>query len=41
VIRNGQRIRIAGREVVIDDLIVLSEGDRVPADSAVLLAKAY
>jgi P-type Ca2+ transporter type 2C len=36
VIRDGQRKRIAGREVVIDDLIVLSEGDRVPADSAVL-----
>ena len=36
VIRDGQRKRIAGREVVVDDLIVLSEGDRVPADSAIL-----
>jgi len=36
VIRDGQRMRIAGREVVVDDLIVLAEGDRVPADSAVL-----
>jgi P-type Ca2+ transporter type 2C len=36
VIRDGVRKRIAGREVVIDDLIVLAEGDRVPADSAVL-----
>jgi Ca2+-transporting ATPase len=36
VIRDGQRKRIAGRDVVIDDLVVLSEGDRVPADSAIL-----
>ena len=36
VIRDGVRKRIAGREVVIDDLIVLSEGDRVPADSVVM-----
>ncbi len=33
VIRDGQRHRIAGREVVVGDLIVLSEGDRVPADA--------
>ena len=33
VIRNGQRKRIAGREVVRGDTIVLSEGDRVPADA--------
>ena len=37
VIRDGQRKRIAGRDVVRGDLIVLSEGDRVPAD-AVLAA---
>ncbi|MFA5852911.1 MAG: HAD-IC family P-type ATPase, partial [Spirochaetales bacterium] len=36
VIRNGQQIRIAGRDVVADDIILLSEGDRVPADSVVL-----
>ncbi|QDT73592.1 cation-translocating P-type ATPase [Lacipirellula limnantheis] len=36
VIRGGQRKRIAGREVVPDDLVVLAEGDRVPADSVVL-----
>ncbi len=36
VIRDGQRQRIAGRDVVRDDLIVLAEGDRVPADAAVL-----
>ncbi|MGJ5094874.1 cation-translocating P-type ATPase [Bradyrhizobium oligotrophicum] len=33
VIRDGERIRIAGREVVRGDLIVLSEGDRVAADA--------
>jgi Ca2+-transporting ATPase len=33
VIRDGQRKRIAGREVVRGDMIILSEGDRVPADA--------
>ncbi len=32
VIRGGQRLRIAGRDVVRGDLMALSEGDRVPAD---------
>jgi P-type Ca2+ transporter type 2C len=32
VIRDGARQRIAGREVVRGDLVVLVEGDRVPAD---------
>ncbi|HEY9649667.1 MAG TPA: HAD-IC family P-type ATPase, partial [Coleofasciculaceae cyanobacterium] len=36
VIRDGERQRIAGREVVRGDLIVLSEGDRVPADAVLL-----
>ncbi|MEI8380662.1 MAG: cation-translocating P-type ATPase [Planctomycetota bacterium] len=36
VIRNGERQRIAGRDVVPDDLVVLAEGDRVPADAVVL-----
>jgi len=36
VIRGGIEKRIAGREVVTDDLIVLQEGDRVPADATVL-----
>ena len=34
VIRDGERKRIAGRDVVRGDLIVLSEGDRVPADAS-------
>jgi Ca2+-transporting ATPase len=36
VIRDGERLRIAGREVARGDLIVLSEGDRVPADARLL-----
>src|SRR5674536_72108 len=36
VIRDGKEIRIAGFEVVTDDIIVLQEGDRVPADATVL-----
>lgn len=32
VIRDEKEIRIAGREVVPDDLVILNEGDRVPAD---------
>ncbi len=38
VIRNGQQMRIAGREVVGDDILMLREGDRVPADAKVLYA---
>ena len=33
VIRHGARRRIPGREVVRGDAVVLSEGDRVPADA--------
>jgi len=40
VIRGGQRKRIAGRDVVREDILVLAEGDRVPAD-AVLLSCAH
>jgi Ca2+-transporting ATPase len=36
VIRDGLQRRIAGREVVRGDLILLVEGDRVPADSILL-----
>jgi len=38
VIRGGDRQRIAGREVARGDLIVLAEGDRVPADAQLLQA---
>jgi len=40
VIRGGERLRIAGREVARGDLIVLSEGDRVPADALLLKAES-
>src|SRR5512146_2978966 len=33
VIRDGEQMRIPGREVVRGDLLVLAEGDRVPADA--------
>lgn len=36
VIRDGEEKRIAGREVVVEDIIILQEGDRVPADAKVL-----
>jgi Ca2+-transporting ATPase len=36
VIRDGIQKRIPGREVVKDDILVLNEGDRVSADSALL-----
>ena len=35
VIREGDQVRIPGREVVRGDLLILSEGDRVPADAVV------
>jgi Ca2+-transporting ATPase len=36
VIRDGETIRIPGKEVVTGDIVVLQEGDRVPADAIVL-----
>src|SRR5512136_2409081 len=38
VIRDGRQQRIAGREGVCDDIVLLSEGDRVPADARLLIA---
>jgi Ca2+-transporting ATPase len=38
VIRDGKQQRIAGREVVHDDIVLISEGDRVPADATLLVA---
>jgi Ca2+-transporting ATPase len=40
VIRDGTRRRIAGRDVVPGDLVVIGEGDRVPADGFVIEAKS-
>lgn len=39
VIRNSERQRIAGREVVRGDLVLLGEGDRVPADAILIEAR--
>jgi Ca2+-transporting ATPase len=36
VIRDGKQQRIAGREVVRDDIVLVAEGDRVPADAVLL-----
>jgi len=36
VIRDGEQKRIAGREVVVDDIMVLREGDRIPADAVLM-----
>jgi len=38
VIRSGVEHRIAGHEVVRDDVLILAEGDRVPADGMLLQA---
>ncbi len=36
VVREGKRKRIAGRDIVRGDLVLLSEGDRVPADARLI-----
>ena len=36
VVRDGVRQRVPGRDVVPGDLVILSEGDRVPADAMLL-----
>jgi len=36
VIRDGEQKRIPGREVVTGDMLILAEGDRVPADGILL-----
>jgi len=36
VIRDGKEQRISGREVVPGDLLVLDEGDRIPADAEIV-----
>ena len=33
VVRDGEEVRIAGRDVVVGDLLVLHEGDRIAADA--------
>ncbi|MCK4944633.1 MAG: ATPase, partial [Alphaproteobacteria bacterium] len=36
VIRDGLPVRIVGRDVVREDLLILNEGDRVPADAMII-----
>jgi P-type Ca2+ transporter type 2C len=36
VVRGGEEIRIPGRDVVVGDLLVLHEGDRIAADAVLL-----
>ena len=36
VVRDGVQVRIAGRDVVRGDVMLLAEGDRVPADAVVV-----
>ena len=36
VLRQGAKLRVAGKEVVRDDLIFINEGDRVPSDAIVI-----
>ena len=38
VLREGQARRIAGRDLVLGDVVLLAEGDRVPADMTLLEA---
>ncbi|EEO26901.2 cation-translocating P-type ATPase [Oxalobacter paraformigenes] len=39
VLRDNVQIRIAGKNIVRDDIVFLSEGDRVPADAVLLDAQ--
>ena len=39
VIRNGEHIRIPGRDVVKDDIVILQEGDKIPADCELLWSR--
>ncbi len=36
VLRDGRQVRIAGRDVARGDVVVLAEGDRVPADAVLI-----
>lgn len=41
VIRDGKKITIPGREVVVGDIMLLSEGSRVPADARLISAENF
>lgn len=39
VIRDGKQLRLPGREVVKGDIVLIREGDRIPADACVLTSE--
>ncbi|XDD45514.1 cation-translocating P-type ATPase [Leptospira sp. WS39.C2] len=41
VIREGQIIRIEGKDVVFGDILILNEGDRIPADAELLSDRIF
>ncbi len=41
VVRDGEPARIASRELVCDDIVLLAEGDRIPADVALVDAANF
>lgn len=40
VIRNGKKVVVSSEEVVVGDIVILEEGDKVPADGEVLYAQS-
>ncbi|MGE0526594.1 MAG: cation-translocating P-type ATPase [Bdellovibrionales bacterium] len=41
VVRDGAEVKIAASELVPDDLIILSEGDRIPADGEIMESSSF
>ncbi len=41
VVRDGEQRRIAGRDVVRGDIVLLAEGDRVPSDGVLIHAMSF
>ena len=41
VVRDGMRVHIAGRDVVLDDVLVLEQGDRIAADAVLIEANDF
>lgn len=41
VIRDGRQVRIAGRDVARGDVVVLAEGDRIPADAVIFESSGF
>ncbi|MDP4198609.1 MAG: cation-translocating P-type ATPase [Bacteroidota bacterium] len=41
VLRDGKAVRVAAREIVPDDLLILAEGDRIAADADLISASGF